>query len=399
MPSAGPILTLNVGSSSLKAGVYDAGAGALQTAIHVDRIGLADARLSVTGPAGPPLVDRRLDAGDHAAAARAMLDWLGSRPATQPPSVIAHRVVHGGHITEPQLITSALLAELGGLVPIDPDHLPQALAVIALVATRYPEVPQVACFDTAFHRHMPAVAQMYALPAHLRRAGVRRYGFHGLSCESIVDSLRALDARAVAGRLVIAHLGNGASLTAVRDGQSVDTTMGFSPAGGVVMGTRTGDLDPGVLLFVLRRGKPDVDALNKLINHDGGLLGVSGTSSDMRDLLARASADPRAADAVALFCYTVRKALGALVAVLGGLDTLVFTGGIGEHAAEVRQRITAGLDALGIRLDPRRNEAHDPVVSAGDSRVVVRIMTSDEDRMLARHAARLLASHAGHNDR
>lgn len=389
MPDASPILTLNVGSSSLKAGVY-AGPGALRTAVHVDRIGLTDARLSAADAGGRPLLERRIDARDHAAAALAVLDWLGSRPAFHSPGAVAHRVVHGGHITTPQLITSDLVAELGTLVPLDPDHLPQALETIGLVTRRYPGVPQVACFDTAFHRDMPAVAQMYPLRADLREAGVRRYGFHGLSCESILEALGGLDATGAAGRLVIAHLGNGASLTAVRNGRSVDTTMGFSPAGGVMMGTRTGDLDPGVLLFVLRRDRPDPGTLNRLINREAGLLAVSGTSSDMRDLLAREAADTRAADAIALFCYTVRKALGALVAVLGGLDTVVFTGGIGEHAAAVRGRVTDGLEALGIRLDPGRNQAHAPVISAEGSPVVVRVMTSDEDGMLARHAARVL---------
>jgi acetate kinase len=273
---------------------------------------------------------------------------------------------------------------------VDPDHQPQALAAIDVVDERYPGVLQIAAFDTAFHQSIPATARMLPLPPRFEEAGVRRYGFHGLSCEFIVDALGEIDPNAVAGRVVIAHLGSGASLTAVRGGRSVETTMGFSPAGGLMMGTRTGDLDPGVLLYALREAHLPLEALDRLVNRESGLLGVSGTTADMRDLLALEASDPRAAAAIALFCYTAKKALGALVAVLGGLDTLVFTGGIGEHAAPIRERITGGLEAFGLALDPDRNAEGAPVVSAPTSAAVIRVMPTDENLMLARHARRIL---------
>jgi acetate kinase len=302
--------------------------------------------------------------------------------------------VHGGQAhRDPERLTAGVLADLDALAPIDPDHLPQALAVVRAVSDAFPDVPQVACFDTAFHRSMPDVARQYPLPPETSSGvDVIRYGFHGLSCEFIVGALAAFDAAAARGRLVIAHLGNGASLTAVRDGTSVDTTMGFSPTGGIMMGTRSGDLDPGVLLYLQRGRGLSADALNRLVNHEAGLAGVSGTSGDMRDLLARESHDPRAAAAVALFCYLARKALGGLVAALGGLDTLVFTGGIGEHAAPVRARIAAGFEFLGLALDPDRNARDEPVISRPDSHVVVRVMETNEDLVIARHTQRLLAS-------
>jgi acetate kinase len=275
------------------------------------------------------------------------------------------------------------------LAAIVPDHLPQAIAAIRAVQRAYPLLPQVACFDTAFHRRMPRVAQIFALPRRFADDGVLRYGFHGLSYESIMQQLRALDGVAANGRVVIAHLGNGASMAAVRGGRGIDTTMGLTPTGGLVMGTRSGDLDPGVLLSLLQRERMVPTALNALVNRQAGLLGVSGISADMRDLLARQATDPAAAEAIELFCYQARKFLGALAAALGGLDTLVFTAGIGEHAAPIRERICAGLEFLGIRLDPERNRAHAPIISAEGSLVTVRVMTTDEDRMIARHTVQV----------
>jgi acetate kinase len=347
------VLTINAGSSSLKLGVFDLNGDErdeqLIGSTEIERIGSGDVP-------------------DHAAALNTALHKLDT-----PFDVVSHRIVHGGtKYAAPQLIDDALVAELRRLVPIDPNHLPQALSLIEAVSTR--SVPQVACFDTAFHRTLPRVAQMYALPPRFWDAGVRRYGFHGLSCEFIMDALRAIDPAAAAGRTIIAHLGNGASLTAVRDGKSVETTMGFSPAGGIVMGTRLGDVDPSVLVYALQQEHLTPEALSRLVNNESGLQGVSQTSHDMRDLLAKESTDPRAADAIALFCYTARKHLGALTAVLGGLDTLVFTGGIGEHAAPIRERICADL----------------PFLDAA----AIRVMKTDEDRMLARHARRVL-QHSG----
>jgi acetate kinase len=294
-------------------------------------------------------------------------------------------------------ITAAVLTELRRLVPLAPNHLPQAIAAAEVTVGAFPEVPQVACFDTAFHRTLPPVARLLPLPRRFADEGVVRYGFHGLSYESVVSHLREADPALAAGRLAIAHLGNGASMAAVRAGESVETTMGFTPVGGIVMATRTGDLDPGVLLYLMREnGLPEPELAN-LVSHESGLRGVSGGVSDMRDLLAREGNDPAAAEAVALFCYRAKQAVGSLAAVLGGLDGLVFTGGIGEHAAPVRQRICEGLEFLGIGLDPARNAVHAPVVSVAGSAVAVRIVRSDEDRMIARHTARLVRE-AGSDD-
>src|SRR5262249_43323752 len=275
-------------------------------------------------------------------------------------------------------------------VALDTEHLPQAIRAIESLQQIYPAVPQIACFDTAFHRRMPSVAQTFALPRRFKDAGIVRYGFHGLSYEYIMHELRALDAGAADGRVIIAHLGNGASMAAVHHGVGVETTMGLTPAGGLVMSSRSGDLDPGVLLFLLESCGLEPSALSQLLNKESGLLGVSGTSADMEDLLERETDDPRAAEAVALFCYQARKFLGALAAALGGLDTLVFTAGIGEHAAPIRARICEGLEFLGLHLDAARNAAHAPIISSDTSRVAARVIPTDEDLMIARHTRRLI---------
>jgi acetate kinase len=303
--------------------------------------------------------------------------------------------VHGGsENAEPKLITPPLVEELRGLVPLAPEHMPQALAAIEALGQAFPGVPQVVCFDTAFHRTMPRVAQLYSLPHDVQDQGLLRYGFHGLSCESIVLQLAELDE--VAGRrVVIAHLGNGASMTAVLDGRSVETTMGFTPAGGLVMATRSGDLDPGVLLYLLCERGLDTVEVAQMVNKRAGMLGVSGTTGDMRRLLALEDSDTRAADAVALFCHQARKLLGGLIAVLGGLDTLVFTGGIGEHAAPVRERICADLGCFGIHLDPARNHEHAPHISTDEGPVRVRVLPTDEEAMIVRHTVNVLRTKGG----
>jgi acetate kinase len=386
------ILTINAGSSSLKAALYDvAGPERLRLAVQVERIGESGSRMQIVDDRGVLLFERAAGLDDHQTAARLFFEWLQERQPTMAPTAIGHRLVHGGLAHRaPCLLTAEVLADLQALVLIDPDHLPQALAVIRVTGEMFPSVPHVGCFDTAFHRSMPRVAQRYPLPPQLAEAGIIRYGFHGLSCEFILQALAAMDADQARGRIVIAHLGNGASLTAVRDGLSIETTMGFTPTGGIMMGTRSGDLDPGVLVHLLEARDTSPEALNRLVNHEAGLLGVSGVSGDMRDLLEKESSDPRAAEAIALFCYLARKQLGALVAVLGGLDTLIFTAGIGEHAAIVRERICVDFEFLGLELDVERNDRHAPVVSRGGSRVVVRVMKTDEDVMIARHVRHLL---------
>ncbi len=382
MPDAPRILCLNGGSSSVKVALF--ALDAAETRLFVGAVEGTDGgarRLWLRGTDGGLLADGRIDVAGADGAVHALLDALAAHGAGVPAAV-GHRVVHGGpEHAAPERVDARLLAALRRLVPFAPLHLPVALAGIEAVAARLPGVPQVVCFDTAFHRGMPAVAQRLPLPRALWDAGIRRYGFHGLSYEYVVQAVGA----AALGRAVIAHLGNGASLAAVRDGRSVDTTMGFTPAGGCMMGTRPGDLDPGVLVHLLAQRGYDAAALERLVERESGLRGVSGLTADMQTLLARRADEPGAREAVELFCYSVRKHVGALAAVLGGLDTLVFTGGIGENAAPVREEICRGLEHLGIRLDARRNAAHAAVVSAAESRCTVRVVPTDEDLMIARH--------------
>jgi acetate kinase len=382
MTAPARVLSVNAGSSSLKLALYEDERRI--ASCDVDRIGLADGRLRTRDATGQLVRELPGRFDDMRAALHAALDgWDAASP-----DAIGHRVVHGGTHDAPERITPSLLAHLRALVPLAPLHLPAALAGIDALAARFPELPQVACFDTAFHRGMPAVAHRLPLPRALAERGIERYGFHGLSYEYVVATLGA----ATLGRAVLAHLGNGANLAAVRDGRPVDTTMGFTPAGGLVMGTRAGDLDPGVLVHLLVHEGFDAAALARLVNHESGLLGVSGTTSDMKALLAARATDARAAEAVELFCHVLRKQIGALAAVLGGLDTLVFTGGIGEHAAPVRDESCRGLAHLGIRIDPERNARHDAIISAPGSACTVRTIHTDEDLMIARHTRTVVAS-------
>lgn len=387
------LLTINTGSSSIKAALYRiAETERRDLAIQIERIGHHDSHIQITDTNGTSLLDEQRDVPDDNAALDALFVWLREHQETYQFDAVGHRVVHGGpRYREPVRVTAELLAALQQWAAIDPDHLPQALRAIDAVSRAYPEMPQVACFDTAFHRQMPRVAQRYALPQRYADAGVIRYGFHGLSYEFIMQSLRATDRAAAEGRVIIAHLGNGASMVAVARGVGVETTMGFSPTGGLVMSTRTGDLDPSVPLFLIQSQGLKPEDVSALVNKRAGMRAVSETSGDMRDLLAKESSDPRAAEAVELFCYHAKKSLGALAAVLGGLETLVFTGGIGERAAPVRARICAGMAFLGIHLDADRNAAHSPIISPDDSPVTVRVMETDEDLMIARHTDDLLA--------
>ena len=385
------VLAINSGSSSLKAAVYEMGpVEARVLSVQASRIGLPGSRVRVVAADATAPVDRLEDLPDHAAALEALFHRLDREHPALRPEVVGHRVVHGGGCHwAPELVAPELMASLDQLTRIDPDHLPQAIAAIRAVEKAYPDVPQVACFDTGFHRGLPPVARRYALPRDLAEAGVVRYGFHGLSYEYVLEELRRIDGSAAGGRVVIAHLGNGASLVALQEGRSIDTTMGFSPTGGLAMGTRCGDLDPSVIVYLLRERGMTADAISRLINRQSGLLGASGTSGDMRDLLSAEASDPRAADAIALFCYQAKKYLGASAAALGGLDLLVFTAGIGERAAPVRERICAGLKFLGIELDGERNRRHEPVISSGQSRVTVRVIRTNEELMIARYASRM----------
>jgi acetate kinase len=386
------ILTINTGSSSLKIALYElAGAETRIISGQVQRIGNPGGRLHLMDAHGATLLDQGTDFPDHAAALEEGLAWLQRHRPELSLDAVGHRVVPGHmHSREPQRVTPELIVILKGMIPMAPDHLPQTIAAMQVARKAYPDLPQVACFDTAFHRRMPRIAQMYPLPRHFTDKGLIRYGFHGLSYEYILQELRRVAPEEVGGRIIIAHLGNGASMAAVRGGIGIDTTMGFTPAGGLMMGSRAGDLDPGVLLYLLAERGMTPAALNVLVNQQAGLFGVSGISADMRDLLQKEATDSHAAEAVALFCYQAKKYLGALTAILSGLDTLIFTGGIGEHAAAIRLRIAEGLEFLGIRMDPRRNEAHAPVISRQGSPVTVRVMKTDEDLMIARHTRELI---------
>jgi acetate kinase len=386
------LLAVNGGSSSIRFALYETGAR-LRRILDgkVDRIGLSGTRLHFNDRLAGKVGGRRVKAADHRTAVGILLDWLEARPAFAAVRAVGHRVVHGMAHTEPERVTLELLEELKRITPFDPDHLPRELELIHAFMERNPELPQVACFDTAFHRTMPRVARMLPLPRRLEAKGVRRYGFHGLSYSFLMEELRRVaGAPASRGRVILAHLGNGASMAAVWRGRSMDTTMGFTPAAGLVMSTRSGDIDPGIVGFLARTEGMTAPEFQKMVNRDSGLLGVSETSSDMRDLLGRESRDIRAAEAVALFCYEAKKWIGAYAGALGGLDTLVFSGGIGENSPAVRARICRGLGFLGVALDAKRNAANAPVISRSAGRVAVRVIRTDEELMIARSVMRTL---------
>lgn len=379
------LLSINGGSSSIKFALYQMGE-ALQCRLtgKVERIGLSGTRLSYKHVLNGQQGEQLLDKSDHTSAVNFLLDWLAQQPGFNQVVAVGHRVVHGMTHTHPETVSPILLDELHRISDYDPDHLPGEIELIETFSRRHPELVQVACFDTAFHVSMPRVAKLLPVPRRFDAKGIQRYGFHGLSYAYLMQELSRLDETAAhRGRVILAHLGNGASLAAVRDGRSVDTSMGFTPSSGVPMGTRSGDLDPGVAWYMMQSEQLSADQFKHLVNHESGLLGVSETSSDMRDLVAQESEDERAAEAVELFCYQVKKFIGAYAAVLNGLDTLVFTGGIGEHHGGVRARICANLEFLGIELDKQCNELNAGVISTQSSRVRVRVIATDEERMIA----------------
>jgi len=389
-PNDSQILTVNGGSSSVKFALY-AAVEPLKRGLYgtVDRIGLSGTNLTFHEANGKPKARRELAAVDHKSAANTLLDWLETHPDFASVKAVGHRVVHGMKHTEPEIVTPELLAELHRISPYDPDHLPREIELIEAFRQRHPKLPQVACFDTAFHQTMPRVAKLLPIPRRFDAEGIQRYGFHGLSYAYLMEELARLgDPAATKGRVILAHLGNGASLAAVRDGKSMDTSMGFTPTAGLVMSTRSGDLDPGLAPYLARTEKMTTQQFYKMVNHESGLLGVSETSSDMRDLLDHEKGDVRAAEAVALFCYQAKKWIGSFAAVLGGLDTLVFAGGIGENAAFVRSRICEGLNFLGIELDESRNAQAAPAISVTGGRVTVRVIRTDEELMIARSVLR-----------
>ena len=386
------VLAINSGSSSIRFALYDGG-GQLRRIQYgkVDRVGLTGTTLTSTDAAGQPQVCRAIDTVDRRVAVGFLLDWLATQPTFAAIKAVGHRVVHGMAHSEPEAVTPQLLEELRRITPCDPEHLPLEIELIEAIRQRRPALPQVVCFDTAFHRSMPRVASILPIPRRYEMEGVRRYGFHGLSYEFLMEELSRLgDPAATKGRVILAHLGNGASLAAVRDGRSIDTSMGFTPASGLVMGRRSGDVDPGLTSYLARTEHMSAEQFQEMTNSASGLLGVSETSSDVRDLLAAEATDVRAAEAVALFCYQVRKWIGSFAAALGGLDTIVFAGGIGENSAVVRQRICTGLGFLGIELNDDRNARHASLISTDAGRVAVRVIRTDEELMIARSIVRLL---------
>ncbi len=376
------ILAINQGSSSIKFAVYPESLDAPELSGKLDRIGMPGGVFRAWDQRHASLVDQQMELSGHEAALKTLLDWLQSRNLQL--RVIGHRVVHGGaQYDRPRRVTPEVIAALKALIPLAPEHLPQEIEAIEAVARLHPDTPQVVCFDTAFHRRMPREAQLYGLPRELADAGVLRYGFHGLSYEYIAGE-------APRGRLIAAHLGNGASLAAIRDGVSIDTSMGFTPCGGIVMGTRCGDLDPAAALYWMREKKVSVEEMGTLINEKSGLLGLSGLSSDMQDLLSKEKENAAAEEAIAVFCYQARKQIGAFTAALGGLDTLAFAGGIGENAAVIRERICAGLGFLGVGLDPAANARHADSISTAGSSVLVRVIRTNEELIVARHSLSVL---------
>ena len=387
------IIALNTGSSSIKFALYEIGeAERLVFTGSLTKIGNPHGMFSVQDNQGNSLASVGVETQNHDTACDYVFSWILSQNEGRKPDAVGHRIVHGGpHYSNPQIVTPELIASLDTLSPYAPEHLPQAIKAVRHVAGLFPGTLQVTCFDTSFHSTMPAVAKLYALPEFIRKEGVQRYGFHGLSYEYILLELkRQLGAQAVEKRIILAHLGHGASMAAVKNGKSIETTMGFSPAGGLVMSTRTGDLDPGVILFLLQQNRMTPATIKEMVNRQSGLLGVSGSTDDMRELLKAEEVDDSAKQAVELFCYQARKNIGALSIVLGGLDTLVFTGGIGEHSSVIRSRICTGIEFLGIRVDEKKNSTHSAIISPESGEVDIRIIKTNEELMIARHTMRIL---------
>jgi acetate kinase len=380
------ILTINGGSSSIKFALYSV--GKIPTRLlygKIDRIGPEDSTFTFNNEKGVHQDIPEAGVTDFHSSVIFLMDWLQKQIDFSLIGGVGHRIVFGMKHTEPELITQKLLDELHRITTFDPDHLPAEIELIEVFSQRYPNLPQVACFDTAFHSTMPRVAKLLPIPRRFDATGIQRYGFHGLSYAYLIEELaRVAGKRAGKGRVILAHLGNGASLTAVHKGKSVDTSMGFTPAGGMIMGTRPGDLDPGVAWSMMKSENLTPKQFNNLINHESGLLGISETSFDMRDLLGKESDDIRAAEAVALFCYQAKKWIGAFAATLGGLDTLVFAGGIGENCPLVRSRICEGLGFLGITLNEKQNRKNAPTISKEKESVAVRVIHTDEEWMIAK---------------
>jgi acetate kinase len=391
------ILALNTGSSSIKFSLYLTGnEERLLFTGSLDRIGRDKGRFSVRVGNGKMLESGNVSHADHAAACDHLFTWFLSQE-DEKPDAVGHRIVHGGPAySSPVILSPEILLSLGELSPYAPEHLPPALGAVKHVWRVFPGTMQVACFDTSFHSSMPSFARFYPLPEVVREHGVLRYGFHGLSYEYLMGELeRQGGPDAATGKVILAHLGHGASMAAVKEGRSIDTSMGFSPAGGLVMSTRTGDLDPGVMLFLLQQDRMNAAEIKEMVNLRSGLLGISGISDDMQVLLAKASENLKAGEAVEMFCYRAKQYVGSYAAAMGGLDTIVFSGGIGANSPEIRARICEGLDFLGITIDPGRNRVSAPLISEDGAGVTVRVMETNEEIVIVRHTLKKLEESEG----
>ena len=388
------LLTINGGSSSVRFAVYSCETHPkLTLSGKIDRIGERGATLMLAGMGARVGSSVPISAPDRHAAVRCILKSVGEHTKASSIRAVGHRVVHGMQHSVPAVVDGKLLAALRRATPLAPDHLPIEIELMESFRRTRPNLLQVACFDTAFHRGMPSVAKLLPIPMRFQSQGMQRYGFHGLAYEHLMDELVRLGERpATKGRVILAHLGSGASMAAVLNGGSIETTMGFTPAAGLVMGTRTGDIDPGALLYLSQQRRVTPGGLARIVNHESGLLGVSGTSSDMRDLLGRERTDKLARAAVELFCYQASKWIGALAAALGGVELVVFSGGIGENSPVVRQRICSKLGFLGLALDERKNASNRPIISRAGSPVNVRVIVADEEKVIAKHVIRVLRS-------
>ncbi|MEO6868260.1 MAG: acetate/propionate family kinase [Ginsengibacter sp.] len=386
------ILTINGGSSSIKFSLYRIKESLEQLYNgEIENIGIGKATLSFKNTVDQQKKSLGFEAANHEQAANHLIEWLEKQKNFSSVLAIGHRIVHGMQHTQPEIITDNLLNELKKISAFDPDHLPEEIKLINVFKSRYPQLKQIACFDTSFHTSMPVVAKLLSIPRRYYERGIQRYGFHGLSYAYLMEELTRLDGEEKAkGNIILAHLGSGASLAAVKDGKSMDTSMGFTPTSGLPMSTRTGDLDPGAAWYLMQDENLTPKKFSHLINHESGLLGISETYSDMRELMKIEDKDSRAKEAIELFCYQTKKWIGAFAAALGSVDVLVFSGGIGEHSPKVRSKICDNLSFLGIELDETKNMNDEPVISTGTGKVTVRVIKTNEELMIAKMVRKVL---------
>lgn len=385
------ILTINAGSSSIKMALYEMGEEpVLKLSGKIEKIGSGNSILIIKQ--NDSKNNFSLNADDFNSTTIALIDWLKQQIWFKEIKAIGHRIVHGMHHTQPGIITDDLLKELNSIADYDPDHLPSEIKFIELLQKEYPQLMQVACFDTAFHTTIPAVAKTFAIPKKYYEEGIQRYGFHGISYSYLMQQLQKINTTEANGRIILAHLGNGASIAAVKDGKCIDTSMGFTPAGGIVMSSRSGDIDPGIAWYLMQQGM-EAKTFNDVINHQSGLLGISGISSDMQILLQQEKENKNAALAIDVFCYQIKKYIGAYIAALEGIDILVFSGGIGENATEIRERICEGFQYAGIEINEESNNNNQQLISTNNSKIKVYVIPTNEELMIATQTIALFKQH------